>query len=117
MKMKTVLTLIYLFATSCGIIFMKLGGKSNFLLFKGFMELKFSYMTVTGFVFYLISFLLWQRLLVLYDLSYIVPITTGIIQIVILISSIFLFKENVDFSNLLGVLLIILGVVLISFKK
>ena len=96
---------------------MKIGGDTFALTFKNGITFKMGYLTLAGFLLYLFSFLLWQRLLVNFDLSYIVPITTGISQIIILIAGYFLFKESIDLYKIIGVALIIIGVILITLKK
>ena len=53
----------------------------------------------------------------MYDLSYIVPIATGIVQIVVLVGSYFFFKEPMSWINITGIILVIVGIVLISIKR
>lgn len=72
---------------------MKLGGNSLFLTFNGGVSFKIGFITLLGFLAYLFSFLLWQKLLVTFDLSYIVPITTGISQLLILLIGILFLKK------------------------
>jgi multidrug transporter EmrE-like cation transporter len=115
--MKILLTIIYLLTTTAGMIFMKLGGNSLGFTIKEGIDFKIGGLTLIGFILYAVSFLLWQRLLVTFDLSYIVPITTGIAQILILIIGVSIFKENINIYNIVGVLLIIVGVLLISLKR
>ena len=86
--MRILLTILYVIFTTGGLTFMKLGGDSLHLALKGGFNLKFGWVTFLGFCLYLISFFLWQRMLVKYDLSTMVPIVTGIVQIIILLSSI-----------------------------
>lgn len=116
-KMKYFLTLIYLFFTTSGIFLLKSGGDSLKISFLNGIEFKMNYVTLLGFVCYLISFLLWQKLLVTYDLSYIVPLTTGISQIIILIVGALAFHEQINWMNILGVLLIGGGVLLIAMAE
>ena len=80
-------------------------------------EFKMRYMTLVGFCCYVISFLLWQKLLVTYDLSYIVPLTTGISQIIILIVGAIGFHEKINWMSIVGVLAIGIGVALIAMAK
>lgn len=115
--MKILWIIVYVFFSVSGLFLMKLGSSTLFLSFKDSIELKFGLYTLFGFVFYIISFLLWQKLLMTHDLTYIVPITTGIIQILILLGGIFLFNENISIINLIGIVLTIIGIVLISIKK
>ena len=115
--MKIVLTVIYIALTTAGIFLMKLGGNSLSLSFQNGINFKMGYITMAGFLAYLCSFLLWQKLLVTFDLSYIVPITTGISQIVILLLGVLFFKENINWVGILGVIITIIGVILIGFGK
>ena len=114
--MKIVLSVLYIVFTSLGVLFMKLGGDSLSLSLKSMIQFKMGYMTLLGFVFYLGSFLLWQKLLVSYNLSFIVPVLTGISQVIVLLMSIFFFKESVNAYNIIGVILVIVGISLIGLK-
>lgn len=115
--MKIVLTVIYICLTTLGIFLMKLGGNSLSLTFHNGINFKIGFVTFLGFLSYLCSFLLWQRLVVSFDLSYIVPITTGITQLVILLIGILFFKEQINTVGIIGVLFVILGVVLMTIGK
>ena len=115
--MKYLLTFIYILFTTGGIFCLKSGGESLSLSLKGGISFKIGYITTLGFLLYICSFLLWQKLLSTYDLSYIVPITTGIVQVIVLLLSYFLFKENINNINIVGIILVIVGVILISFKR
>ena len=66
-------------------------------------------------MFYLISFILWQRLLVKYDLSTMVPIVTGISQIIIITIGYTIFKESFSVQSLIGALIIVIGIVVMTF--
>ena len=52
-----------------------------------------------------------------FDLSYIVPITQGIIYILIFISSIAIFKEKITIQAFIGTVMVILGIILLNIKK
>ena len=114
--MKYLLTIIYIIFTTCGITFMKLGGDSLKLGLKDGFSFSMGWKTFVGFACYLVSFLLWQKLLVKYDLSVMVPIVTGIVQIVILIIGYTVFKESFNIVSLIGALLIIIGIVVMAFS-
>lgn len=115
--MKYILTILYLFFTTLGIFLMKKGGNSLLFTFNNGFNFKIGYITLLGFLSYLCSFLLWQKLLVTFDLSYIVPITTGISQIIILLIGIFIFKEQINYFGIIGVIMTIIGVILIGLGK
>ena len=76
---KYLLTIVYLICTTGGITFMKLGGDSLKLGLKDGFSLSMGWNSFTGFLLYLISLLLWQRLIVNYDLSLMVPMLTGMV--------------------------------------
>lgn len=115
--MKYILTLIYIIFTTGALFVMKAGGDTILLSFKNGITFKIGFLTLLGFVLYLISFLLWQKLLVTFDLSYIVPITTGVCQCIVFIGGVLLFKETIAPINILGILLTIVGIVLIGFHR
>ena len=114
---KYLLTGIYVLFPTGGLVCLKLGGNSLGLSFKSGISFKIGYITLLGFILYIGSFLMWQKLLTTYDLSYIVPITTGIVQIVVLIASYFIFHETITITNLIGIVFVTIGIVLISIKS
>lgn len=115
--MKYILTLIYILLTTGGLFCLKSGGDSLILSLKGGISFKIGFVTALGFILYIFSFLLWQKLLATYELSYIVPITTGIVQVIVLILSYFFFKESINIINIVGIALVTIGVILISIKR
>ena len=115
--MKYILTIIYLLCTTGGMTFMKLGGDSMSLSLKNELSFKMGWLTFLGFCLYLISFLLWQRMLVKYDLSLMVPIVTGIVQVIVLLIGHFIFKETLSTISTIGALLIVFGIILMAVGK
>ncbi len=95
---------------------MKMGGDSLSFSLKDSIQFKIGFITCLGFIFYIASFLIWQKLLVSFDLSYIFPILTGIVQIIVLLIGIFVFKESCSITNVMGIILIIIGIILIAKK-
>ena len=112
---KYLLVLIYLFCTTGGITFMKLGGDSLKLSIGKTFSFSMNWQTLLGFFLYLISFLLWQRLIVKYDLSIMVPIVTGIVQVLVLVIGHFIFKDSLNIVQGIGALLIITGIIIMAF--
>lgn len=113
--MKYLLVVIYMFFTTSGLTFMKLGGDSLKLGLKDGFSLSMGWKTFVGFALYLVSFVLWQKLLVKYDLSVMVPIVTGIIQIIILIIGYTIFKESFNVISLIGALIIVVGIIVLAY--
>ena len=111
-----VITAVYILCTTSGLFLFKLGGDTLSFNIKNGVNFSIGHLTLCGFILYLVSFLLWQKLLVTNDLSYIVPITTGIVQIIILLIGHYFFHEVLTLQNIVGIILIIAGIILISKK-
>lgn len=114
-----ILISIYLLLTVSGLVLFKLGSNENlnFKLTAGNFVLNFNYKVILGLCAYIASFLMYMFLVSKFDLSYIVPITTGIVYILTLISSVYIFKDKLYIQNLIGVILVLVGIVLINIKK
>ena len=112
--MKYLLTLIYLVCTTGGLAFMKAGGDSLKLSFNDGFTFKIGLLTFIGFALYLVSFLLWQRMLIKNNLSTMVPLVTGIVQVIVLMIGLFIFKESISLVSLVGALIIICGIVVMG---
>lgn len=118
LKMQIILIIIYLILTVSGLILMKLGGNTGTLAFdNGNMNFGISLVSLAGFICYICSFLLFTRLVVMFDLSYIMPLTTGIVQVLSLVASKLIFKENFTWQAVLGASLVIIGIIIMNYKK
>ena len=116
--MKLIFIGVYLVLTVCGVVFMKLGGNPGSFAFKeGTLSFGIHWISAIGFVCYIASFLLFTRIVVMYDLSYIYPIITGIVQIATLVISAFVFKEQMSLQSVVGAALIIIGIIVMNFHK
>lgn len=115
--MKYILTGLYLIFTTLGVYLMKIGGDSLKLTLNGMFNFKIGYITLLGFICYAISFLIYQKLLVQFNLSTFVPIVTAIVQVIIFCIACFLLKEKVNVVNIFGLIFLVVGVLLLSYKK
>ena len=108
---------IYMLLTLLGIILMKLGGNPGTIAIKsGSLDMSMSIVSGIGFVCYICSFLLFTRMVIMFDLSYILPLCTGIIQVLILVAAAVIFKENFTTQSIIGSILIIIGVIIMNWK-
>ena len=115
--MKFILVVVYLILTVSGLVFIKLGGNpGTFAIKNGDINFAMNWISAIGFICYICSFLLFTRIVVIFDLSYILPLTTGIVQVIVLIASYYIFKENISVYGLIGASLIIIGVVIMNIK-
>ena len=115
--MKIVLICIYLILTLSGLILMKKGGNPGSLAIEnGNANFGISLVSLVGLVCYLCSFLLFTRIVVMFDLSYIMPICTGIVQVLTLVASKIIFKETISTYGIIGASLVIIGIVVMNWK-
>jgi multidrug transporter EmrE-like cation transporter len=55
-------------------------------------------------------------MVIMFDLSYIMPLTTGIVQILSLVASSVVFKESISKQGIIGASIII-GLIIMNYKK
>lgn len=116
--MQYLLIIIYLILTVSGLILMKKGGNPGSLAFEsGNVNFGISLVSLAGFICYLGSFLLFTRLVVMFDLSYIMPLCTGIVQVLTLVASKVIFKENISVTGIIGASLVIIGIIVMNWKN
>lgn len=114
--LKIILICIYLCLTLSGLVLMKKGGNPGKLtLTKEDIGISMSPISALGFVCYLGSFLLFTKIVVMFDLSYIMPIVTGVVQVATLIVARIIFKEKIDKKAIIGASLIIVGILIMNF--
>lgn len=114
-----ILIVVYIILTIAGVVLFKLGTQKDFLvsIATGVFTLKISLMSIIGLVCYLCSFLMYMLLISKFDLTYIVPVTTGIVQVATFVLAIMIFKESVTISKVVATGLILMGVILLNIKK
>ena len=116
--MEIILVVIYIILTLSGLILMKKGGNSgNFQMSNGDISFSINWISAIGFICYIFSFLLFTRIVIMFDLSYIMPLTTGIVQVLTLIASSVIFKETISKQGIIGASIIIIGIIIMNFKK
>ena len=117
--MRIVMIILYLTFTVSGLILMKKGGNAGKItLGSGEIGFNISWISALGFICYIISFLLFTRIIMMFEnVSYISPICNGIAQACIVIASIIFLKEQYSFFTLGGATLIIVGVIIMNLKR
>ncbi|MEG0079035.1 MULTISPECIES: EamA family transporter [Enterococcus] len=107
--------ILYVLLSSAGIILFKLGSSQlSFEITKETIGLNLSFLSITGLICYIISFLLWMAIISKNDVSYIVPIGLAATNIAILIASALILGESISIIQTIGVGVIILGVFLLN---
>ena len=117
--MKILMIVCYLIFTVSGLILMKKGGNTgNITSSNGEFGFNISWLSALGFVCYIISFLLFTRIIMMFEnVSFISPICNGIAQACIVIASIIFLKEKFSGATIGGAALIIAGVIIMNLNK
>ena len=114
---KMILVILYILLTITGLVLMKLGGNTGSILIEN-MSFSFTmnFIRLIGFISYILSFLLFTNIVVKFDLSYIMPITSGLIQVLTLLSGFFIFNEVISTKGIIGASLVICGIIVMNIK-
>ena len=114
-----ILIAVYIILSVSGLVLFKLGSSKDFALSlgNGSFSMSINLVAILGLFCYICSFLLYMFLVSKFDLSYIVPITQGIIYVLIFASSIGVFKEKITTTGIIGTVMVILGIILLNIKK
>ncbi len=109
----------YVITTSLGLIILKLGTRTGLPVsfVDNKVSLNLNLMTITGILFYGISFMTYIYLISKYDLGYIIPLVAAFVYILIFVASFFIFKEVFTATKIIGIGLIMAGLVFLNFKK
>ncbi len=114
---KVICIALYIFLYLSGLILMKLGvNTGELVLNQGTLTFSINVISLLGLVCYILSFLVFTSIVVKFDLSYIVPLTSGVVQVLTLISGFIIFKENISIKGIIGAILIITGIVIMNVK-
>ena len=117
--MRILMIILYLIFTVSGLILMKKGGNAGKItLTTGEFGFTISWISALGFICYIISFLLFTRIIMMFEnVSYISPICNGIAQVMIMVASWLILKERLTGLSIGGAALVIIGVVIMNIKK
>lgn len=117
--MNIILVAVYVILTVLGLVLFKMGSNTelSFAIMNGNISLKFSSIMLLGLICYIFSFIVYMIVLTRFNLSYIFPITMGIVYILVFLASIFLFKEPFSVTSILGSIMVLAGVILLNVKK
>ena len=117
--MRILMIILYLIFTVSGLILMKKGGNAGKItLSAGEFGFTISWISALGFISYIISFLLFTRIIMMFEnVSYISPICNGIAQVMIMVASWLILKERLTGLSIGGAALVIIGVVIMNIKK
>lgn len=113
-----ILFFIYIIFSVGGLILFKIGsGGTKINLYKNFLNLNIDINMLLGILCYGISFILWLFIVSKFNLSYIVPMSVGMVNILILFGSKYFLNESISFLKVLGILIILLGLFIINYSN
>ena len=116
--MQYIIIAVYIFCSVSGLICFKLGSADILALdiSPKFFSLKISWLSVLGLVLYIISFLIYMGLISRNNLSYVGPVTTGVVYLLLMIFSVVIFKETIQPVQIVGGFFIFLGLILMNIQ-
>lgn len=116
--MQIFILISYFVLTVSGLIFMKLGaGSPANVSIKPDFNISIGYLSLIGYILYICSFVLWTRIITMFDLTSIVPIATGVVQLLTFVAALLVFKEKITIYNVLGLTAIVIGIFLLNIRK
>lgn len=116
--MQRILLALYVIATSLALVSLKWGTRHGAPINRadGRLQLNLDFFVVSGIILYGISFLVYTYLISKYDLGYIVPLTTGLVYVIIFTSSYLIFNELFTALKVVGIILIASGLIVLNLK-
>ena len=115
-KMKYLIVVLYLVLTVSGLILYKYGANKSFELSisNSVFNMKISIISIIGLLCYLCSFLLYMFIIPKFDISYIMPLTSAISYIGILVLSCIILGEKITITGIIGAIIILIGITIIN---
>lgn len=111
--------LLFTYATcaALGMVLMKKGGSDfNISILYKKINIELDYRLFLGIVLYVISFVLLVFIIRIFPVVYIAPISFGLYFIFTAFFAYVYLKEKINLRMIIGVITIVIGVVLVSFK-
>ena len=110
---------LYTICTAGALVVLKLGSKNAPLaqFTDGRLDLNITVLTISGVILYGVSFLLYMYLISRFNLGYIIPLTTGVVYVLVFFASFTIFKEQFTAFKIAGIVLIVAGLVLLNAGK
>jgi len=113
-----ILLMSYIIFTTTGMLLIKLGGSdTSFKYSLTLISIQFNPLLLAGLILYVISFFLYIILIQKANLSYLIPLCAGAVNVVAVLMGVFILKERLVAPSIFGIFLVIAGVTLISVVK
>lgn len=107
----------YILLTVLGLFMMKLSGQPiEFGLNEGNFFLNISSKMILALIFYAGSFFIWTGIVAKNDLSFIVPFSSAIVNVISVGLGIMIFHESINIYKLIGITMAVIGVILMNYS-
>lgn len=108
--------ILYIIFTVIGLYFMKLSGEPiKFVINEGLFYFNISIKMILALIFYATSFLLWTGIIAKNDLSFIVPFSSALVNVISVGLGLLIFHESINMYKIIGIIMAIFGVVLMNY--
>lgn len=117
--MQFVTILIYAAISVGGLTLVKLGSASPLTLeiSKTSFSVNAGWTTILGLILYIVSFLIYMKLVSRNSLTYLMPVSQGVVYVLTLLVSLFVLHEKLTLHQWVGWTLILAGLILMNLKK
>ena len=117
--MQFITIIIYALLSVGGLTLVKLGSENPLALeiAKNSFSVKAGWVTIAGLLLYIASFLLYMRLVAQNSLTYLMPVSQGVVYVLTLLVSLLVLREKLSIYQWAGWLLILGGLILMNWKK
>lgn len=117
-KKDMTLIILYVLISASGLILLKMGANHEFMvnISKEGLGISVNWQILLGMLFYVCSFLVSLMAMKKINLSIFYPISSGLGYVVICLTSYLVLKETISLKQLVGMVIILIGVVVINLK-
>lgn len=117
--MAYLLFITYILFSATGLLLLRSGAGEFTIALQsgGFLNFSVSFRMLAGMFFYVCSFLLFMILLPRFNLTYLYPISAGVLYVVIIISGVVFLRERLPITHIIGIVLVFSGVVMLNLQR
>jgi drug/metabolite transporter (DMT)-like permease len=107
---------LYVIFAVIGSTLLKAGAEAHTLFTVPLINLPISLTTIIGIVCYGVSFVIYTILLSKLEVSFVSPVTVGLVYVLLMLTAVFFFREPMTAQKITGSVLVLAGVLLMIVK-
>ena len=112
-----ILVITYICLTVLGMLLVRMGGQQQLSISDGDISFQLNFKTLLGLLSYVVSFMLFMIILPRFNLSYITPITTGAVFVLIILVSLVVLRERIELFQWIGIGAILSGIIFMNIRR